>query len=85
MFKSLEHFISAINETVYQNPRTHNAAANWHQKFVNAYEQHYGVKLKIPHWSDIEAEYAIQATKEADRGAGRKATRIAHGQSSIFH
>lgn len=37
MFRCLEDFISAIEETVYQNPKTHNAAATWKRQFLDNY------------------------------------------------
>lgn len=57
MFRCLEDFISAIEETVYQNPKTHDDAATWKKKFVASYEKYYGKKLNIPRWSDIEDKY----------------------------
>ena len=57
MFRNLEDFISAIEETVYQNPETHGRAAIWRRQFLASYEAHYGVRLNIPRWSDIEAQY----------------------------
>ena len=57
MFRSLEDFISAIEETVYQNPETHGRAAIWRRQFLASYEAHYGVRLDIPRWSDIEGQY----------------------------
>ena len=57
MFESLEDFISAIEETVYQNPVTRNEAANWKKNFLTSYEKFYGVKLKIPRWTDISEKY----------------------------
>ncbi|MBR4436025.1 MAG: NgoBV family restriction endonuclease [Clostridia bacterium] len=57
MFACLEDFISAIEETVYQNPKTHDSAATWKKKFVSSYERYYGKKLTIPRWSDIEDKY----------------------------
>ena len=57
MFTCLEDFVSAIEETVYQNPKTHNNAATWKKKFLAKYEAHYGKKLCIPRWSDIEEKY----------------------------
>lgn len=59
MFQCLEDFIAAIEETVYQNPKTHNAAASWRQNFIKSYEKYYGVKLNIPRWSDICEKYNI--------------------------
>ncbi|MGN0349018.1 MAG: NgoBV family restriction endonuclease [Roseburia sp.] len=29
----------------------------WKKQFLASYEQHYGVKLSIPQWSDIEDSY----------------------------
>ena len=57
MFSCLEDFLSAIEETVYQNPKTHNEASDWKKLFLKSYENHYGIKLKIPRWIDIEDKY----------------------------
>lgn len=57
MFKSLEHFISAIEEAVYKNPKTHNDAAQWLSSFIKSYEAYYNKKIVIPRWSDIIKEY----------------------------
>lgn len=59
MFRSLEHFLAAIEETVYQNPKTHNSAATWKRRFLTRYQEHYGTTLNIPRWSDIEADYSV--------------------------
>ena len=56
-FKRIEHFLSAMEETVYQNPRTHHEANKWKGKFLKSYENFYGVKLDIPRWSDISDYY----------------------------
>lgn len=57
MFRTMEDFISAIEEAVYQNPKTHNSAASWKRQFLDSYEQYYGERLNIPRWSDIEETY----------------------------
>ena len=57
MFTCLEDFISAVEETVYQNPTTHDSAASWKKKFLASYENFYGKKLIIPRWIDIEEKY----------------------------
>lgn len=57
MFDCLEDFISAIEEAVYQNPKTHHDAANWKNKFVASYKAHYKKDLKIQRWSDIASKY----------------------------
>ena len=56
MFNSLED-LSAIEETVYQNPKTHDAASMWKKKFLASYKNFYGVSLKIPRWDDIADTY----------------------------
>jgi type II restriction enzyme len=60
MFKSLEDFISAVEETVYQNPKTHNDVANWKNRFLASYKSHYGKDLNIPRWSEIAHIYKKQ-------------------------
>jgi hypothetical protein len=57
MFECLEDFISAVEETVYQNPKTHNEAAGWKNSFLASYKRHYGIQLNIPRWSDIAGKY----------------------------
>ena len=57
MFSCLEHFISAIEETVYQNPKTRELSSTWLRKFLTSYEAHYGKKLTIPRWYEIEQIY----------------------------
>lgn len=60
MFRSMEDFVSAIEEAVYQNPKTHNAAGNWKKQFISSYDKFYGVKLNIPRWLDIAESYDKQ-------------------------
>lgn len=57
MFSCLEDFIAAIEETVYQNPKTHDNAASWKKKFLSSYERFYGIRLSIPRWDDIVDKY----------------------------
>lgn len=57
MFSCLEDFISAIEETVFQNPKTHDSASSWKKKFLSSYERFYGIKLSIPRWDDIADKY----------------------------
>ncbi|NLZ82873.1 MAG: NgoBV family restriction endonuclease [Clostridiales bacterium] len=59
MFDCLEDFVCAIEETVYQNPKTHNEAANWKNTFLASYERHYGIRLEIPRWTDIVHKYRL--------------------------
>ena len=57
MFTCLEHFISAMEETVYQNPKTHGTAGIWKKEFLSNYQAFYKKKLSIPRWDDIADEY----------------------------
>lgn len=57
MFSCLEHFVSAIEETVYQNPKTREISSTWKRTFLQSYESFYGVKLNIPRWYEIEQIY----------------------------
>ena len=60
MFRRMEDFISAIEEAVYQNPKTHESAATWKKHFVDSYRKFYGVKLDIPRWQEIASTYEIK-------------------------
>lgn len=60
MFRCLEDFLSAIEQTVWQNPETRKNSATWKTRFLESYERHYGVKLSIPRWDDIQANYCKQ-------------------------
>lgn len=59
MFKSMEDFIAAIEEAVYQNPKTHESAATWKKNFIESYRKFYGVKLDIPRWQEIASKYEV--------------------------
>ena len=60
MFTCLEHFLSALEETVYQDPKTHNDAGSWRSKFLESYSNFYGEKLDIPRWQEIGESYIIK-------------------------
>jgi len=59
-FETMEDFVSAIEQTVWQNPKTRELSGTWLRKFIESYETFYGVKLTIPRWSDIENHYRRQ-------------------------
>lgn len=61
MFRSLEDFISAIEETIYKNPKTHDSAFEWKEKFLANYKKFYGKELEIPRWIDIKDAYDAKA------------------------
>lgn len=58
-FECLEDFVSAIEETVHQNPETRRSSAQWLGTFLSSYQKHYGIKLKIPRWYEIEERYKL--------------------------
>ncbi len=57
MFESMEDFVSAIDQTVWQNPATRRDSGTWMQRFLKYYEDFYKVKLNIPRWDDIKDKY----------------------------
>ena len=60
MFRSMEDFVSAVEETVYQNPKTHEDAGTWRRKFIDSYAKFYGVRLDVPRWQEIVDTYAAR-------------------------
>lgn len=59
-FESLEDYLAAIEECVYQNPETHNNAASWKRSIQKSYRDYYGKDLQIPRWGDIRSKYIIE-------------------------
>lgn len=60
-FVSLEDFLAAMEETIYQYPDTRvTIALNWKKNLINSYERHYGKRLSIPRWSDIASNYSYE-------------------------
>lgn len=60
-FESLEDFLAAMEETIYQYPDTRvTIALNWKRNLINSYERHYGKRLSIPRWSDIASKYSCE-------------------------
>lgn len=59
-FERMEDFISAIEQTVWQNPKTREISGTWLRRFLINYERFYGERLTIPRWNDIENHYRPQ-------------------------
>lgn len=59
VFENLEDFISAVEETVYQNPKTREKAGIWKASFIESYKKYKGVRLNIPRWIEIQDKYAV--------------------------
>lgn len=57
VFESVEDFLSAFEETLYQNPDTHRAAAQWRNKFCRSYKKYYGQEIIIPRWDHLKKKY----------------------------
>lgn len=57
MFTCLEDFISAVEQTVWQNPKTRETSGTWKGRFLASYYEYYGVKLDVPRWDDIASKY----------------------------
>lgn len=58
MFACLEDFLSAIEQTVWQNPKTRDTSSTWKIRFLKNYKKHYNVNLTIPRWDDIAGRYS---------------------------
>lgn len=67
IFNSLEDFISAMEETVYQNDETRRDAPTWKIRFNRNYEERYGVTLDIPRWYDIAANYDVKSVRKREK------------------
>lgn len=56
-FASMEHFLAALEETIYKYGETHKLAEKWSSKLIENYKKHYGVTLSIPRWNDTKQQY----------------------------
>lgn len=56
-FKSMEHFLAALEETIYRYHDTRHLADNWERRLIESYKNFYGEVLEIPRWMDIKHEY----------------------------
>jgi type II restriction enzyme len=72
VFERLEDFVSAIEETVYQNPKTREEAGTWKQEFLHSYELETGQKLDIPRWIDIMDKYDVKKQKLKNKSTKNK-------------
>lgn len=59
MFSCLEHFLSAMEETVYQNEDTRKKGAQWKNRFLTNYKKFYNKTLVIPKWDEIKDLYLV--------------------------
>jgi len=57
-FSSLEHFLAAVEETIYKYHDTRaTIAEHWTERLIESYRKHYGRELIIPRWNDIKNLY----------------------------
>lgn len=57
MFDRLTAYLSAFEETVFQNPDTRDQSAHWKKDFIKSYKEHYGKDIDFPRWNDIKDDY----------------------------
>lgn len=57
MFKKLEHYLSAIEETLFSYPDTHDLSKGWRKKLTDSYRNFYGENISIPRWEEIADIY----------------------------
>lgn len=60
IFERLEDFLSAMEETVYQNEDTRKKGSQWKNRFLASYRNFYGKSLMIPHWAEIQDRYLVE-------------------------
>lgn len=64
-FTSVEDFLSAMEQTVYQNMETRTDGPGWKQKMETNYLKFYGKKISIPRWDEIRTNYIIAQPSKA--------------------
>ena len=57
IFKSLEHYLSAIEETLFGYHDTHALSVGWRKKVIQSYKQNYGITINIPRWEELDEYY----------------------------
>ncbi|HAL18588.1 MAG TPA: restriction endonuclease [Spirochaetaceae bacterium] len=56
-FEKVEDYISEIEQTVWQNPKTKEESGTWLKRFKESYAKQYGMEMQVPRWQDIEKNY----------------------------
>lgn len=57
LFESLEHYLSAIEETLFSYPDTHELSKGWRKKVMDSYNRFYGKSISIPRWEELADIY----------------------------
>lgn len=67
-FECLEDFISAMEETVFKEPKLRDSiASRWLSLFQKNYKDRNGKKLDVPRWKDIENKYDLKAIRKLEK------------------
>lgn len=64
MFSSLEHYLSAIEETLFSYADTHELSKGWRKKVSEAYKSFYDIDITIPRWEDLADTYQPPVNKK---------------------
>lgn len=56
-FTCLEHFLAALEQTIYKYGPTNSMAENWLDTVLANYKKFYGISLSVPRWNDIKESY----------------------------
>lgn len=62
-FESLEDFLAAIEQTIYDYNQTRPIAEHWLKNLKDSYEKFYGITLNVPRWYDIKDKYVLKQGK----------------------
>lgn len=57
VFRSLEDFLAALEQTIYKYHDTNHLAETWLDDVIKSYYNFYGIKLDVPRWNDIKGKY----------------------------
>ena len=67
-FESLEDFISALEETIFKEPKLRDSiASTWLSRFQRNYKLYSGKELNIPRWNDIKDKYDCVIDKKIEK------------------
>ncbi len=63
-FESLEDFLAALEQTIYDYHDTRSTIAEeWGKKLCTNYKNYYGRELLLPRWMDVKSKYPKKLTK----------------------
>lgn len=62
-FETLEDFLAAIEQTIYDYNQTRPIAEHWLKNLKDNYEKFFGISLNVPRWYDIKDKYVLKQGK----------------------